>query len=380
MALANLANAIKDTGHVQESIPYYRRAVEVNPHFPEAICGLVNALGGVCDWIGRGGVNEAWIVDNLGNIAASPPPAVAGQVVRQGYMGSVSELISKQLVDGQQYGSGMVQGSGGLEQWLGVISQAIFNLKPSEVGGATETWAFRIQAFQNLALRPVANEGGFIIRLVERVMRRVQRRWFLSAYGDAVESPTKLQAIIVTDRDVASYRRPSIPASLPVPPVPTGASSLLHLLPPHVYPPPPPPSPKLNIGYVSSDLGNHPLSHLMQSVFGFHNLTHFNVYCYATSPSDKSPYRIKIENEAQNFVDVSAMSTQGIVERIVTDQIHILINLSGYTKGARNEVFACRPAPVQMSYMGFAGTLAAGWCDYFVVGRSLFLLSFDCGD
>lgn len=108
----------------------------------------------------------------------------------------------------------------------------------------------------------------------------------------------------------------------------------------------------------------------MQSVFGFHDLAHFTVFCYATSPSDKSPYRLKIEAEAEHFVDVSACSTQQIVDRIVQDQIHILVNLSGYTKGARNEVFACRPAPVQMSYMGFAGTLAAGWCDYFVVGGS----------
>lgn len=47
---------MKDTGQIQESIPYYRRAVELNPNFPEAVCGLVNALGGVCDWQGRGGV------------------------------------------------------------------------------------------------------------------------------------------------------------------------------------------------------------------------------------------------------------------------------------------------------------------------------------
>lgn len=107
----------------------------------------------------------------------------------------------------------------------------------------------------------------------------------------------------------------------------------------------------------------------MQSVFGMHDRQHFNVFCYATSPSDKSSYRVKIEAEAQHFVDVSADSTQQIVDRIVHDQIHVLINLSGYTKGARNEVFAARPAPVQMSYMGFAGTLSAGWCDYFIVGE-----------
>lgn len=147
-------------------------------------------------------------------------------------------------------------------------------------------------------------------------------------------------------------------------------------MPPIVYPPPRPPiDGKINIGYVSSDLGNHPLSHLMQSVFGYHSSSEFNVFVYATSPSDKSPYRLKIERESQNFVDCSQESTQQIVDRIVKDEIHILVNLSGYTKGARNEVFAARPAPVQMSYMGFASTLSAGFCDYFIVGAPPFLLS-----
>ncbi|KAK4700382.1 hypothetical protein P7C70_g5865, partial [Phenoliferia sp. Uapishka_3] len=394
VALANLANAIKDTGHVQESIPFYRRAVEVNPEFPEAICGLVNALGGVCDWIGRGGVNEEWVVDNTGCIARSPP-SQNGETVRQGYMGHISELVGKQLSEGQHYGAGTIASTGDARMWLAIISQAIFNLPPEDISGAAETWAFRINAFLG-PQRPVANEGGFVIRLVERIMRRVQRRWYLSVYGDALFSPFAMPPIVVTQQDLVSYRRPLLPASLPVPPVPTVLPFHLFTypvnaretrlishrtglrishntltqpwLPPHVYPPPPPPAAcKLNIGYVSSDLGNHPLSHLMQSVFGFHDLSKVNVFCYATSPSDKSPYRLKIEAEAQNFLDVSALGTQAIVDRIVADQIHILVNLSGYTKGARNEVFAARPAPVQMSYMGFAGSLSAGWCDYFVV-------------
>lgn len=101
---------------------------------------------------------------------------------------------------------------------------------------------------------------------------------------------------------------------------------------------------------------------------------------YATSPSDGKSNRRQIEQESRVFCDVSEWSTQAIVERIVNDQIHIralcylcgflfkvlivsfflVVNLSGLTKGARNEIFATRPAPVQISLMGFAGTLAAG--------------------
>lgn len=64
------------------------------------------------------------------------------------------------------------------------------------------------------------------------------------------------------------------------------------------------------------------------------------------------------------FRDVSTWPPEKLVAQIVNDEIHILVNLNGYTRGARNEVFAARPAPIQMSFMGFAGTLGAEWCDY----------------
>jgi predicted O-linked N-acetylglucosamine transferase (SPINDLY family) len=135
-------------------------------------------------------------------------------------------------------------------------------------------------------------------------------------------------------------------------------------LPADVYPPPAPPSPEIKVGYISSDFNNHPLAHLMQSVFGLHDQRRVEAFCYATTASDNSPYRRKIEEESPNFHNVSSWTTEHLVNQIVSDGIHILVNLNGYTRGARNEVFAARPAPIQMSFMGFAGTLGAEWCDY----------------
>lgn len=102
----------------------------------------------------------------------------------------------------------------------------------------------------------------------------------------------------------------------------------------------------------------------MQSVFGLHNPSKTKAFCYATTASDRSVHRQQIEREAPVFRDVSNWSPDKLVEQIVQDGIHILVNLNGYTRGARNEIFAARPAPIQMSFMGFAGTLGAEWCDY----------------
>lgn len=102
----------------------------------------------------------------------------------------------------------------------------------------------------------------------------------------------------------------------------------------------------------------------MQSVFGMHNPGRVKAICYATTASDRSIHRQKIEKDAPVFHDASSWSPDRLVRQIVEDKIHILVNLNGYTRGARNEIFAARPAPIQMSFMGFAGTLGAEWCDY----------------
>jgi hypothetical protein len=108
----------------------------------------------------------------------------------------------------------------------------------------------------------------------------------------------------------------------------------------------------------------------MQSVFGMHDPRRAKAFCYATTSTDNSVHRQQIEREAPVFRDVSSWSADKLVQQVVHDGIHILVNLNGYTRGARNEVFAARPAPIQMSFMGFAGTLGAEWCDYILADET----------
>ena len=404
VALANLGNALKDTGQVQESVEWYKRAVALNANFPEALCGLANALGGICDWTDRGGVNEDFVTGPDGMLHPTPRTA-AGEIERSGYLGKISELVDKQLHDGMSFGAGAMRTAGSIDDWLALVMHAIYNASDERVQEVVSLWTQRLKVFYTDFDRSASqiNEGGYIIRLIERLIRRIQHRWYINTYGNdaAYGWGEQLPRVQVTAQHGHEYQRPALPSVLPVPPVPTVlpfhtftypvtaretrlishrtglriSHSTLNQpwMPQHVYPPPAPPvGGRLKIGYVSSDFGNHPLSHLMQSVFGMHDRENFEVFCYATSPNDKSTYRAKIETEAEHFVDASAWHNQTLVERIVADGIHCLVNLSGYTKGARNEVFAARPSPVQLSYMGFAGTLAAGWCDYFIVGASPF--------
>jgi len=124
---------------------------------------------------------------------------------------------------------------------------------------------------------------------------------------------------------------------------------------------------KLRIGYVSSDFGNHPTSHLMQSIPGVHNKREVEVFCYALSPDDGTSFRKKVSSEVDYFIDLSQIPcNKQAADRINRDGIHVLLNMNGYTKGARNEIFALRPAPIQSMWLGYPGTSGAKFMDYII--------------
>ncbi|KAK3378322.1 glycosyl transferase family 41-domain-containing protein [Podospora didyma] len=369
IALTNLANAVKDRGRISDAILYYKRAVTSNPNFAEAVCGLSTALNSVCDWRGRGGVllakgqYDRWHVDDEGMLRD-----VKAQGRGSGLMKRVVDIVSRQLKESSTWGCGALQDA--------AIQQLTAQLW--DAGASTTDASLDLNAeLRKWSGRPW--EGARILRLIERSTRAAMRCWYLDKHVRRTKSP-------------AGYLRPRPPASLSIPSAPTvlpfhtftcplTAKDIRRIsqrnairiscstlrspwVPATVYEPPSPPSPHLNVGYVSSDFNNHPLAHLMQSVFGFHSQTRVKAFCYATTASDKSVHRQQIEREAPVFRDVSNWTSDRLVDQIVNDGIHILVNLNGYTRGARNEIFAARPAPIQMSFMGFAGTLGAEWCDY----------------
>merc|ERR1712038_1877009 len=93
---------------------------------------------------------------------------------------------------------------------------------------------------------------------------------------------------------------------------------------------------RLRIGYVSSDFGNHPTSHLMQSIPGLHDRSKVEIFCYSLAADDSTTFRQKIGREAEHFIDLSKVTCNGkAADRIYQDGIHILLNMNGYTKGAR---------------------------------------------
>lgn len=127
-----------------------------------------------------------------------------------------------------------------------------------------------------------------------------------------------------------------------------------------------PGKPKVRIGYLSANFGNHPTSLLTQSIYGLHDRTRFEVFGYSLVPDDGSHYFRRIAASCDSFTEVHRQATSDIAARIASDSIDILVDLNGYTRGSRSEILALRPAPVQAGYTAYPGTLGGRLLDYLI--------------
>lgn len=124
---------------------------------------------------------------------------------------------------------------------------------------------------------------------------------------------------------------------------------------------------RIRVGYFSVDFRNHPVAHLTAPLYGMHDRSKFEVWVYSYGPDDKHPVRRRIQEGAEHFVNLEGHSTQSMVERIRNDEIDILVDLSGNTRGSKIQVLGHRPAPVQVHWLGFIGGMGSQYYDYTIV-------------
>ncbi|WP_349255028.1 UDP-N-acetylglucosamine-peptide N-acetylglucosaminyltransferase [Roseateles caseinilyticus] len=123
---------------------------------------------------------------------------------------------------------------------------------------------------------------------------------------------------------------------------------------------------RLRVGYLSADFHAHATAALMADLLESHNRDRFDVRLYSHGPDDGSALRQRVRGAAEHFVDVTPLDLAATAQRIRADGIDILVDLKGHTAGSRLAALACRPAPVQVSWLGFPGTSGAGYVDYVI--------------
>ena len=135
-------------------------------------------------------------------------------------------------------------------------------------------------------------------------------------------------------------------------------------------PPPPRPAPvakdRLTIGYLSADFHAHATAYLAAGLFERHDRSRFDIVAYSVGPDDRSEMRRRLEAGFDRFHHLAGQIPATIAERIAADGVDILVDLKGWTRDARPDVLALRPAPLQVAYLGYPGTMGVDFIDYVI--------------
>lgn len=125
-------------------------------------------------------------------------------------------------------------------------------------------------------------------------------------------------------------------------------------------------SSKIRVGFFGSDFHNHATLVLMSGIFREYDREHFEFFVYSYGAQKTGAYRMAVAEQVDNFVDLAGATDQELVEVAREDQLDIAIDLKGFTNTGRLQPFEMGVAPVQISFLGYPGTLGKECMDYMI--------------
>jgi predicted O-linked N-acetylglucosamine transferase (SPINDLY family) len=191
-----------------------------------------------------------------------------------------------------------------------------------------------------------ANFGAETVRLDRNLQERKKVEPFLLLLiGDSAEKQLACATRFVSDR---------YGAAVPVPPRKSARNA-----------------DKLRIGYVSGEFRAQATSYLLADLVECHDRSAVEVYAFATGPSDGSTVRRRLEKGFDHFLDVAKSGDGEILEAVKRAGIDILVDLNGHFGVKRTQVFASRPCPIQVNYLGYPATMGAPFIDYIIADETI---------
>jgi predicted O-linked N-acetylglucosamine transferase (SPINDLY family) len=126
---------------------------------------------------------------------------------------------------------------------------------------------------------------------------------------------------------------------------------------------------RIRLAYVSADFRDHPVSSLAAGLFETHDRSRFEVVGLSFGPDDPSETRSRLKAAFDRFIDVQDRSDRDAASLLRELEVDIAVDLMGLTADGRPGIFAARPGPVQVNYLGYAGTMGADYIDYLIADR-----------
>ena len=128
---------------------------------------------------------------------------------------------------------------------------------------------------------------------------------------------------------------------------------------------------KINIGYFSANFHEHAVMHLLTRTLELHNKDKFSIYCFSLGNTSTDRYTKRIIQSVNDFIDVKNYTDKEIVKICRDLKLNIAVDLMGYSKNSRPKIFSYRAAPIQISYLGFPGSMGAKSIDYLIADKYL---------
>ena len=123
---------------------------------------------------------------------------------------------------------------------------------------------------------------------------------------------------------------------------------------------------RIRVAYISADFRAHVVSNLMVAIYERHDRERFHTIGVSLTADDGADVVIRARNSLTQFVDASRLSDDEAARLIRELEVDIAVDLTGYTQGCRPGIFARRPAPVQINFLGFPATLGVPYIDYII--------------
>jgi len=335
----NLANALQELGRPRDAVAQYRAALELQPDFPLVEINLAQALSGLRDADGALAVlrallarqpmnGEAW--RRLGSVLAEavrPDAAVA--VLRK----------AAALAPGGPDAHTDLAMAAAMAGWSTQSAEACRRVLRLVPGHAAALGQLVHQQRLLCDWRDLDGLEALLLRQVRAGAEGVSPFDVLSCASTLADQQA------AAARWAAAKARGAVAVARPAAAARDG---------------------RLRIGYLSSDFREHAMGHLMVDALEIHDRSRFAVTAYSTGIDDGSALRRRFHGGIERFVDLRRHTDADAARAIAADGIDILVDLTGFTAFSRTSILAARPAPVQVNWLGYPGTLGAPYVDYIV--------------
>jgi predicted O-linked N-acetylglucosamine transferase (SPINDLY family) len=350
-AYSNLGNAFADQGKLDEAVPYYRRALELKPDY----AGAHNNLGNVLK--GQNKLDEA-VACYRRALELKPDFAEVRNNLGAalGDQGKLDEAIAC-------YRRVLELKPDFAEAYNNLANALTDQAKPDEAAACLR---------RALELKP--DDLGFLGALVHQLQHACD-------WPDLKDLCRRVTDAVDSGLPSAASSAPS-PFSFLTMAMPTSPAQQLRCARhwvgcrlkaaaemgrQRVHGRPPAAKSKLTVGYLSADYHVHATAYLIAELFEKHDHDKFSIYGYSSGLDDRSPIRRRLASAFDRFVDVKDVSFAEAAQRIAADEVDILVDLNGYATAPRTQILALRPAPIQVNYLGYPGTMGAAFVDYILV-------------